>query len=52
VQAAPGDARVPLRADKGYDAAKFIEALQEMQVAPHLAWGTSGRHRSSSTPNA
>ena len=43
VQAAPEDAQVTLGADKGYDAAEFIEALQEMKVVPHVAQHTSGR---------
>jgi transposase len=43
VQAAPEDAQVTLGADKGYDAAEFIEALQEMKVVPHIAQNTSGR---------
>ena len=43
VQAAPEDAQVTLGADKGYDAAEFIEALQEMKVVPHVAQNTSGR---------
>lgn len=42
-QAAPEQAQVTLGADKGYDAAEFIEALQEMQVGPHVAQNTSGR---------
>jgi hypothetical protein len=32
-----------LGADKGYDAAEFIEALTEMKVAPHVAQNTSNR---------
>jgi transposase len=43
VQAAPEDAQVTLGADKGYDAAEFIEALQEIKVIPHVAQNTSGR---------
>ncbi len=43
VQAASDDAEVTLAADKGYDAAEFIEALQELKVAPHIAQNTSGR---------
>ena len=43
VQAAPEDAQVTLGADKGYDAAEFIEALQEMKVIPHVAQNKSGR---------
>ncbi len=43
VQAAPEDAQVTLGADKGYDAAEFVEALQEMKVIAHIAQHTSGR---------
>ena len=50
VQAAPEDAQVTLGADKGYDAAEFIEALQEMKVVPHVAQNTSGRR--SAVPDA
>jgi transposase len=39
-----------LGADKGYDAREFIEALQEMNVIPHVAQNTSGR--SSAVPEA
>lgn len=42
-QAASPDAEVTVGADKGYDAAEFIEALQEMKVVPHVAQNTSGR---------
>ena len=45
-----GDARqanptgaLTLGADKGYDAAEFVEALQELGVAPHIAQNTSNR---------
>lgn len=37
-------------ADKGYDAAEFIEACLEMKVTPHVAQNTSGR--SSAVPEA
>jgi len=43
VQAAAEDAHVTLGADKGYDAAEFVEALQEMKVAPHVAQNTTNR---------
>ena len=43
VQAAPLNAKVTLGADKGYDAAEFIEALEEMKVIPHIAQNTSNR---------
>ncbi len=39
-----------LGADKGYAAPEFIEALQEMNVSPHLARNTSGRN--SAVPDA
>ncbi|MDQ3270086.1 MAG: transposase, partial [Pseudomonadota bacterium] len=37
------DAELTVGADKGYDAAEFIEALQEMKVVPHVAQNTSNR---------
>lgn len=43
VQATVDDVQVTLGADKGYDAAEFIEALQDMKVVPHVAQNTSGR---------
>jgi transposase len=44
VQAADNPkAEITLGADKGYDAKEFIEALQEMNVIPHVAQNTSGR---------
>ena len=36
-------AQITLGADKGYDAAEFIEALTAMKVLPHVAQNTSGR---------
>lgn len=39
-----------LGADKGYDAREFIEALQEMNVLPHVAQNKSGRQ--SAVPEA
>ncbi|ATB57329.1 transposase [Xanthomonas citri] len=39
-----------LGADKGYDAAEFVKALQEMKVVPHIAQNTSNRR--SAVPNA
>lgn len=36
------------RADRGYDAAEFVEALQEMKVVPHMAQNTA--HRRSAMP--
>ena len=41
---------VTLGADKGYDAKEFIDALQEMQVTPHIAQNTAGRK--SAVPDA
>lgn len=37
------EAEVTLGADKGYDAAEFIEALRHMKVTPHVAQNKSGR---------
>jgi IS5 family transposase len=42
-QVADEKAEITLGADKGYDAAEFIEALTQMKVAPHLAKNTSNR---------
>jgi transposase len=50
VQAAPEGAEVTLGADKGYDAAEFVEALQEMKVVPHIAQNAFG-HRRSAVPD-
>ena len=41
---------ITLRADNGYDAREFIEALEEMNVVPHVAQNTSGRR--SAVPDA
>ena len=43
-------AEITLGADKGYDAKEFIDALQEMNVIPHVAQNTSGRR--SAVPDA
>lgn len=43
-------AEIMLGADKGYDAQEFIDALQEMNVIPHVAQNTSGRR--SAEPDA
>lgn len=43
VHAAPETAQVTLGVDKGYDAKEFVEALQAMKVAPHIAQNTSNR---------
>ena len=42
-QVADEKAQITLGADKGYDAAEFIEALTDMKVLPHVAQNTSGR---------
>lgn len=42
-QAADETAPVTLGADKGYDAAEFIEALTDMKVLPHVAQNTNNR---------
>jgi len=34
---------ITLGADKGYDAAEFIEACKAMKVTPHVAQNKSGR---------
>jgi len=44
------EAQITLGADKGYDAKEFIDALQEMNVVPHVAQNTSGRK--SAVPDA
>ena len=36
--------RITLGADKGYDAADFVEELRAINVRPHVARNTSGRH--------
>ena len=43
-------ATITLGADKGYDAQEFIDALQEMNIVPHVAQNTSGRR--SAVPDA
>jgi transposase len=42
-QAADDKAEITLGADKGYDAAEFIEALTELKVQPHVAQNTTNR---------
>lgn len=49
-QAADEKAEITLGADKGYDAAEFIEALTELKVQPHVAQNTS--NRKSAVPNS
>ena len=48
--AADDQAQITLAADKGYDAKEFVEALIQMDVAPHVAQNTSGR--SSAVPDS
>jgi len=47
-QAAADHAQLTLGADKGYDAKEFVQALQEMNVQPHIAQNKS--NRSSAVP--
>lgn len=42
-QAADEKAEITLGADKGYDAAEFIEALTKLEVQPHVAQNTANR---------
>lgn len=42
-QVANEEAQITLGADKGYDAAEFIEALTQMKVLPHVAQNTANR---------
>jgi IS5 family transposase len=42
-QGCPSNIEVTLAADKGYDAQEFIEALQEINVTPHVAQNKSRR---------
>ena len=49
-QVVDGDREITLGADKGYDAREFIDALQAMNVVPHVAQNTSGRR--SAVPDA
>lgn len=39
----PGEGRVTLGADKGYDTRDFVEGLRELDVTPHVAQNTSRR---------
>ena len=43
VRQANPDGEITLGADKGYDAAEFIAALQDMKVTPHVAQNKSNR---------
>ena len=42
-QVADEEAQITLGADKGYDAAEFIDALTQLKVLPHVAQNTSNR---------
>lgn len=42
-RAANPEGEITLGADKGYDAGEFIKALQDMEVAPHVAQNKAGR---------
>lgn len=48
-QVADEKAQITLGADKGYDAAEFIEALTDLKVQPHVAQNT--RNRKSAVPD-
>lgn len=39
----PGDQRVTLGADKGYDAREFIDELRQMNITPHIAQNDTRR---------
>lgn len=49
VRQANPEGEITLGADKGYDAAEFIKALQDMKVTPHVAQNKS--NRSSAVPD-
>ncbi len=42
----PGDGRVTLAGDKGYDTKDFVAELRRMNVTPHVAQNESGHRRS------
>lgn len=42
----PGDGRVTLAGDKGYDTRDFVAELRQMNVTPHVAQNASGNRRS------
>jgi len=42
----PGDNRITLGADKGYDSSDFVEACRERKVTPHVAQNDSGNRSS------
>jgi transposase len=37
LKALPGNERITVGADKGYDAAEFVERLRELKITPHIA---------------
>ena len=43
VRATNPEGDITLGADKGYDASEFIQTLQDIQVAPHVAQNKAGR---------
>jgi transposase len=49
VRQANPEAQITLGADKGYDAAEFIQALQDLKVTPHVAQNKT--NRSSAVPD-
>lgn len=42
----PGQDRITLAADKGYDTKDFVKACRDRNVTPHVAQNNSGRRRS------
>lgn len=42
----PGDGRVTMAGDKGYDTKDFVAELRHMNVTPHVAQNASGNRRS------
>jgi transposase len=44
--AIPGDHRVTLGGDKGYDTADFVLGCRELGITPHVAQNVHARHRS------
>jgi hypothetical protein len=42
----PGDGRVTVAGDKGYDTRDFVAELRQMNVTPHVAQNASGNRRS------
>lgn len=39
----PGDGRVTVAADRGYDTRDFVQEMRGMNITPHVAQNTSGR---------